>query len=999
LRQRISITVSRRDCSAEPPFSIDESQALKRSKAAVMKTTIHSMFLLVLNISIGSASLPEPGRVSCDALRVDGVPSVRGIARARVQLASPSSALLGDKSILISGTDAIPATVAASEAKSLRQSAGIRFTENRGQVADTDGRLRPEILYTADAPGARLYFFRDGISFVFSKGEEKPAAVSEATGRDNDELRITNEELCDQRKVSVYRMDMRLVGCNANARVRAEQELEGYSNYYLAHCPDGVTFVHSYGRIVYENVYDNIDMVYYSSLGRMKYEFVVRPGGDPSDIRLHYSGADGIRLDKDGDLVITTPLGGIEEQAPCTYQDGTSVESSFSLRGQDLGFDVEDYDETQPLIIDPWATYCGGSADDNCRAVATDTNGNVFVEGSSASLNFPVSNAYQSALTGSADIVALKYDAYGSLQWSTYYGGSAEEGQISGGYYGVKREGNCVDNSGNTVIVTESYSTDFPVSSGAFQSAFGGDCDGVLVKLSPAGTRIWATYLGGSDGDFLVTVATDSNGNIVCGGSTRSDDFPVLGAFQSVKNGPSNRSDVCVTKFNSAGQLMWSTYMGGSDSDGAGGISVASDNSIIITGVTGSQDFPVLNAFQTFKNVGYDILLARFSPNGGLLWSTYYGGTGDDWAHGVCVDPWNNIIVTGYAGPGFPTTAGAFQSSCSSYNDVMLVKFSLSGSRIWATYFGGANWEYSEGVVADGNGNIYFTGYTQSTNFPLQNAYQSTFFGGIYDAFVAVLSPTCTLLWSTYFGGTDRDFGWDIALGQSGDVLIAGFTGYTSPTNNFPVLNAQQAVTGGNQDGFVAAFTANGVFPVELSTLQAFGDSRNVTLSWSCENETDNAGFAVERRSGSNAWEHRGFVAGAGTRTLKTEYSFLDDAPPSPSRIFYRLRQVDLDGRETISPEVEVQWREDAAQSQLIDVYPNPSSGEVFVRIDGQAGPAASLAMYDRLGREVYSFRDVELPDTRLSVLQLSLSQLPPGMYYLRVETAHAVRVHKILLE
>ncbi|MBN1448934.1 MAG: hypothetical protein JXA28_13475, partial [Bacteroidetes bacterium] len=179
---------------------------------------------------------------------------------------------------------------------------------------DTDGRLRPDILYTADAGAARLFFTAAGVSYVFRESAtESPGQVGPVA----DAVSVPSRPAVPPAPgLSTYRVDMKLVGSNPVVRIRTEEKLPAYSNYYYPHCPQGITHVRSYARIVYENVYDDIDMVFAAAQGRTKYEFIVRPGGDPSQIRLRYDGAVSMRHTANGRLSIATPVGEIDEQSP-----------------------------------------------------------------------------------------------------------------------------------------------------------------------------------------------------------------------------------------------------------------------------------------------------------------------------------------------------------------------------------------------------------------------------------------------------------------------------------------------------------------------------------------------------------------------------------------------------------------------------------------------------------------------------------------------------------
>jgi hypothetical protein len=277
----------------------------------------------------------------------------------------------------------------------------IRFTENRGQIIDTKGERRPDILYTTGSGGVQVYLRRSGISYVFTRIENAPDPAERMRPDLTTEERIA---LDSATTITCYRMDMELVGANPSARVTSEEAGEDYTNYYLGHCPDGITHVRSYGRVIYHEIYPSIDMVLYTGeYGGVKYDFVVKPGGRVQDIRLQYIGADSLHVTEQGTIRVANMLGTIEEGIPVVYQQGThgfapqrqEVESQYQLERDVIGFTVEQYDPAQPLVIDPtliWSTYYGGSSMELVEDAGIDRTGNLLICGTSYSASFPVSS-------------------------------------------------------------------------------------------------------------------------------------------------------------------------------------------------------------------------------------------------------------------------------------------------------------------------------------------------------------------------------------------------------------------------------------------------------------------------------------------------------------------------------------------------------------------------------------------------------------------------------
>jgi len=316
----------------------------------------------------------------------------------------------------------------------------------------------------------------------------------------------------------------------------------------------------------------------------------------------------------------------------------------------------------------------------------------------------------------------------------------------------------------------------------------------------------YSTYLGSSDllgGSNLDTgwgIAVDSAGNAYVTGPTNSADFPTLNPFQATSG---SGTDVFITKLNPTGSaLVYSTYLGGSGNDRGAGIAVDSSGNAYVTGVTGSTNFPTLNPFQATSGGGDDAFVTNLTPTGNApVYSTYLGGSGNEIAAGIAVDPSGNAYFTGPTdSTNFPTL-NPFQATSGGGKDVFVTKLNAAGSGlVYSTYLGGSGDDLGTSVIVDSSGNAYVTGFTGSTNFPTLNPFQPTSGGG-NDAFVSKLNPTGNaLVYSTYLGGSANDGGGGIAVDSSGNAYVTGSTA----SLDFPTFNALQGSLSGNFDTFVA---------------------------------------------------------------------------------------------------------------------------------------------------------------------------------------------------
>ena len=269
--------------------------------------------------------------------------------------------------------------------------------------------------------------------------------------------------------------------------------------------------------------------------------------------------------------------------------------------------------------------------------------------------------------------------------------------------------------------------------------------------------REWATYYGGTGGDYGRDICTDNSGNLYVTGYTYSSDFPVeqaTDAYNQIDLG--GDADIFITKFNSGGERIWSTYYGSSQGDYGFGICTDNSGNLYVTGSTASYDFPTQFSLAGFNQASYgggfaDVIILKFDSEGSRLWGTFYGGNGGDSGYGVCTDSEGALYVTGYTSSSdFPTRAlsGAYnQGDHSGSYDAFILKFSSNESRLWATYYGGNQVDEGFDVCLDSAGALYVTGYTYSTNLPtfaLPGAYyQASFGGGLADAYILKFDSNC----------------------------------------------------------------------------------------------------------------------------------------------------------------------------------------------------------------------------------------------------------------
>jgi hypothetical protein len=660
----------------------------------------------------------------------------------------------------------------------------LQFEANEGQ---TDERVK----FLARGPGHAVFLTPTETVLVLTKPSRRgPPGLEHAPNAAGIVLR------------------MAVLGANPGAVITGRKQLPGKVHYFIGNeLTRWRSNVRTYARVHYQDIYPGIDLVYYGNERQLEYDFVVRAGANPRSIVLDFEGVQRLEVDAQGDLVLHTAAGEIRQRKPVMYQEAADgrrpVSGGYVLGGtRRAGFQIDDYDTTRPLIIDPvlvYSTYLGGSGSDQGAAIAVDAAGNAYVTGSTQSANFPTAaGAFDTTFNGLPDAFVTKLDPSGSaLVYSTYLGGSdSDQGAAIS-----------VDGAGNAYVTGFTRSFNFPVIPGAFDTTYNGAGDVFVTKLNPTGSAlVYSTYLGGSDTETGLGIATDVAGNAYVTGVTLSLKFPVTpGAFATTSNGG---LDAFVTKLNPTGSaLVYSTYLGGNGIDRGFAIALDVAGNAYVTGFTGSPNFPVtLGAFDTTYNGGGDVFVTKFNPIGsGLVYSTYLGGLGNDEGRGIAVDGGGNAYVTGGTNSAnFPTTPGAFDTTFNGGSfDAFVTKLNPIGSGlVYSTYLGGSGTDQGFAIAVDAAGDAYVTGATNSANFPTTvGAVDTTFNGDSFDAFVTKLAPTgSALVYSTYLGGSGNDQGFGIALDLAGNAYVTGFT----TSSDFPTTpGAFDTTFNGLVDAFI----------------------------------------------------------------------------------------------------------------------------------------------------------------------------------------------------
>ena len=741
-----------------------------------------------------------------------------------------------------------PATVSAEQQNRIRANMNalpLGFEANQGQ-AD------PQVKYTARGNGYAVFLTENKTVFALTSARSSGAISSRSRG-----LQAKTKSIETPKSTAI---DMRLLGGNLNPQISAGAELPGTVNYYVgSDSKNWRTGVKQYASVAYRDVYPGVNMLFHGEQRQLEFDFVVAPGANAKAIGMGFEGADKLATDASGNLVLTSSAGDVVLHKPVAYQekDGKreNVEVAFDVRNhQQVGLQLGSYDRSRELVIDPslsYATYLGGTAEDDGYAIAINGSGEAYVTGQTKSTDFPtVTGAYSTSYKAGFDVFVTKVAANGSsLVYSTYIGGLGDDSGTA----------ISLDGSGNAYVVGGTASTDFPTTAGVVQTSHGTGLDAFVLELaSNGGSLTFSTYLGGNGDDVANGVAVDTTGVYVVGFTASTNFHTTLSPYQNGLNGTSNGF---VTKLNTSGTTYaYSTYFGAGTGDVATGVAVDSSGNAFVVGSTPTSTFPTtLGAFQTTCGTGSncngalsDAFVTKFNPTGtSLLYSTFLGGEMSDQGLAIALDSTGDAYVTGLTqSHAFPVRpiSGAIQGTFGGgIQDAFVTELNPTGTGlVYSTYLGGSADDAGNSIAVDGSKNAYVTGQTNSTNFPKASATQNAL-GGQRDAFVTEVNAAgSSLVFSTYLGGSLNEnvnasggtlspLG-GIAVDSTGaNIYVVGNTAST----DFPKTSgAFQTTYASGTDAFVAKYstgTSSGSFTVTNGTLSNTsghaGVSANATIT------------------------------------------------------------------------------------------------------------------------------------------------------------------------
>ncbi|MCF8374186.1 MAG: T9SS type A sorting domain-containing protein [Bacteroidales bacterium] len=688
------------------------------------------------------------------------------------------------------------------------------FIENKGQWPEN-------VVFLTRQNNFNAWFVEDGIIYDFFKVESSNVKSKPFFVEDHQN---------NSRKYG-HVVKMKFGNCKDEKKldISGNDKLSTYYNYFIGNDQaKWASRVGLFSEIQTQNLYEYINLRHYFTNEGLRYDFIVNPGGDISDIEISFEGADDLKLNDRGELEIFTSLGIVKHCKLVAFQkiDEMNVEVPVSFELKDskiITFSAESYDKSKPLIIDPLVvcSFFGGWFFDWADDIIFDNNSNVIIGGSTQSNDFPISlGAYSDSINGDKDLIISKFTSnIDTLLFSTFLGAS------NGFEY---FEEIISDSFNNTIICGNTSGSDFPTTSGAYDEIRDGSSDGFIAKINTSGDSLLnSTLLGGDASDVSFSISIGTMGDFVVTGGTTSLDLACTS--NAYDNSYNENGDVFIARFDSElTTLLYCTYLGGSKLDAGLFIDYCGNDTYIITGSTKYSDFPTTpGSFSTPFCDDQNIFVSKISGDS-LIFSTYFGGGSDDELLSSTIDLNGDVIVAGKTiSFNYPTSNGCFDSIHSNLRDGFISKLASDGTYLkFSTFIGGDDIDEVTSVTTDTENNIYFTGSTESPDIfiPSNNCYDSIYNGNL-DVIIGTIDTSGNnLLYASFLGKSESEWGYGIALHEDKYLFLTGVT-YSV---DFPVTSG------------VIDTSLNGSFDIFLFKMN-LPFVKEVVTQPSCYGETDAA--------------------------------------------------------------------------------------------------------------------------------------------------------------
>ncbi len=781
-------------------------------------------------------------------------------------------------------------------------------------------------------------------------------------------------------------------------KISGEQPSQTKVNYFIGNNPQNrQNNISTYQTVSIGEVWDGINVKLNAYGNNIEKLFYVKPGVSQKKIKIKLQGAKRIKISETGELIIKTRNGNIKFTKPVAYQiinnKKEHIEVAYTAKGKTYGFKTDDYNPDYELVIDPLiaSTFVGGANRDDPWFLALDGDGIVFITGETISSSYPTTTgAYDISANGGYDVFISKFSPdLQNLLISTFIGGSG---------YDYSRF-LAFDSNNNIYITGNTYSNDFPMAGTPYDNSLSGTNDVFIAKLnSDLSSLLASTYIGGTNSDKAYSIATDNTDNVFITGYTLSGGYPsTTGAYDELFNGD---IDVFVSKFTSdLSTLSASTFMGGSESDITYSLVLDGSGNVYITGETYSSNYPTTaGVYDPSHNGSYDAFVSKFTPDlSTLSASTFIGGADSDYGYSINLDGSNNVYITGYTtSSSFPTSATAYDNSHNGSCDAFVSKFTSNLNTLSAsTFIGGSDYEKSYSIDFDTLMNVFITGYTVSSDFPVSATAFDNSFNGSDDVFVSKLNSDLSILSaSTFLGGSGEDLGTEIAVDTLGNVFV---TGYTTSSNYPTTASAYDVSYAGDDDVFISKLDNNlsGNFPPDITSHpedQIINAGENAIFGITA---TGADSYRWQENTGSS-FENitdGGIYSGAETDTLTITGVSLD-----MTGYQYQCIATNTYGNTTsnIAELTVLTSIETIQNSDYLKIYPNPTTGIFTIETNNNLSENLRIQSV-----EIINIWGQTIKQLTMSSLQLTidLSGQTKGIYFVKIQTTDFIKVEKIIVE
>ncbi|MVO10450.1 T9SS type B sorting domain-containing protein [Flavobacterium sp. TP390] len=736
-----------------------------------------------------------------------------------------------------------------------KQTTSIGFIENKGQIVDQKGKENSQVKYLLNTNGLNVQLREKGFSYDVYETERLPLTKKDKEFKGSNPSFDTGIKNPDYSlKYNFHRIDIDFLNSNKNVTLVSEEKSADYDNYYnVAHAPDGKTQVHKYQKVTYQNIYTNIDVVFFipkDSTKVVEYNFIVKPGGKVSDIQLQFKGGKTELIDNK--IRMHLRFGQMEETLPLSWIEDKNAKKEIALHYKKIkknvfGFDGDINHSNKVIVIDPvpvrlWGTYYGGSGDELPSTLTTNQNNDVYISGTTNSIqNIATLGTHQSSLIASWNIFITKFDTNGIRIWGTYFYSDFGQTNIQSPY--IK-----VDSQNNVYLAgRELYNTNIGTP-GTFQPIKNSNLDLFLVKLNDFGIKQWGTYYGGNGRERVFAICIDSYDNIYISGETFSTDaLSTPGAHQSSNNSNVNRSDAFIAKFNGSGNRIWGTFYGGEGSDSFTNLSISNDDYLFATGIHSSQtNIATSDTYQTTNNGVFGGMIVKFDLDGNRIWGTYIADNSSVFnaelkGDIICIfgltQNQTSIATTNSLVPIFQNLV---TSPTSPSESPFIINFNhVTQEKIWGTYFYG----YISDVKMNNNHEVFFSGQTNlNSDIATPNGFLPNISSSNHDTYIIKLDPFGQKIWGTYYGGLGPDTIGRLYLDTNNDIYLYGITGSNT---GISTTNSHQPnpYTNNYLDSFLAKFRdcqsitiANSNAPICIGENLELTASGGINYSWTGPN-------------------------------------------------------------------------------------------------------------------------------------------------------------------